>query len=245
MPVLLLAAGALLWANWPRDSAVRTSVGDALRDYRAGAGGPMTGSRRLPRPGVYVYSIAGGESLDAALDGAHPYGGRATITIEASPCGVTERWQPLATRWSETSTCEQGGELRLASVVERREFFGSSSLDSYRCRGAVPALSEVRAGVAWAIACSGGSGSLRISSRVISTGAVEVGGRRWPAVRIRSRALVGGDNPGEVLQTDWRRRADGLLLRRSASAEVGVDALGGGTYSEVYSLELLAATPRR
>jgi hypothetical protein len=168
-----------------------------------------------------------------------------TITIEPSPCGATELWQPLTTRWTKSSFCEREGELNLVRMSERHEFFGRSLLSSYRCRGAVPALAAAGVGLSWKINCSGEAGSLRISSRVVATGAVEVDGQRLAAVRIRSRAVAGGDSAGVSVQSDWRRRSDGLLLRRSVSTEASVEVLGGGSYGEHYLLELLSAAPRR
>lgn len=245
-PALLLVAGAVLWSNWPRDSVERASVGDALRDYRSRAGGVGAPDRGLPRPGVYVYSIAGGETLHALVfEGTHRYDGEATITVEPRPCGVAERWRPLDTRWTESRFCGRGGEFHLASISESHEFFGTSSLSSYRCRGAAPGLARARVGSSWKSACSGGSGTLRISSRVVAAGVVEVDGRRFAAVRIHSRAAVGGEQAGASVRSEWRRRSDGLLLRRSVSTEASVEVLGGGTYHEDYSLELLATAPRR
>ncbi len=243
--LLPLAAGALIWASWPRDSAVPTSIEEALRAYRAHAAGAAPERPGLPRPGVYVYAIDGGESLDAVFDGSHRYAGRATVTVETSPCGVAERFQPLAGRWTEAGICEREGELRLTAVAEAHEFFDRAQLDSYSCRGAGPVPSRYRVGASWRAVCRGESGVLQVDSRIAAAGTVAVGGRRLAAVRIRSRAVVGGDNAGVSIQSEWRRRGDGLLLRRSVHSEMSVAVLGGGTYSERYSLELLSAVPRR
>lgn len=245
-PLLLLAAGALAWTHWPRDAALPASIEDALRAYRAHAAEAAPAHDGLPQPGVYVYAIDGGEGLSAAVfDSTHRYAGRATVTVETSPCGVAERWQPLASRWTEASICERDGALRLAAIDEGHEFFERAQLDSYGCRGAGPAPSDYRVGVSWQAACTGDSGVLQVDSRIVGTGAIEVGGRRLAAVHIRSRAVVGGDSAGVSIQSEWRRRSDGLLLRRAVSSEMSVAVLGGGSYREDYSLELLDTAPRR
>ncbi|HEY8501286.1 MAG TPA: hypothetical protein VIL21_01255 [Solirubrobacterales bacterium] len=243
--LLLLAAGGLVWTNWPRDAAVPASVEEALRAFRAHAAEAASPRPGLPQPGVYVYAIDGSESLDAVLDGTHRYAGQATVTVESSPCGVSERWQPLTARWTKSRICEQGGELRLAGIAEAHEFFDRSQLDTYGCRGAGPAPVDYRVGVSWRAACRGDSGVLQVDSRIVETGTVAVGGQRLAAVRIRSRAVVGGDNAGVSIQSEWRRSSDGLLLRRTVSSAMSVAVLGGGDYREDYSLELLSAAPRR
>lgn len=44
---------------------------------------------------------------------------------------------------------------------------------------------------------------------------------------------------------DWRRRSDGLLLRRDVTSQAESDSYGGMHYSEHYGLRLLSVIPER
>lgn len=243
--VALLLVGAYCWLRIFSDSSAPVSVSDAVAGFREHAPGlPREDAPGLPRFGVYTYATRGAERLDATLDASHEYGGSSTITIEPRGCGLSERWQVLTTRWSEVLSCPATARRRLASTEEHHEFFGTGSDASYECEGdRLPRLAGLRAGTGWSTSCSGPSGSLALSSRVIGT-EVWNGERAMDAVRIRSFTLVSGENDGRSTQVDVRRRSDGLLLERKVRTSVGIGALGGGRYEEAYSVRLISTRPR-
>jgi hypothetical protein len=245
---VVVAGGLFAWRHFPRDDVSRTSVDDALRAFRRDRGGSSTsagGGSGFPRPGVYRYATRGGESLDAAvLDADHPYAGVSTIAIAPSPCGVRERWQVFASRWSEGAVCRVGGGTRLESVEERHEFFGRENVVSNRCSGdVVPPLSELRAGTAWRSVCASRDSSVHNASTVVGPEAVEVAGRKLDALHIRSVSRFEGESSGRAERDEWRRRSDGLLLERTVAIDADFDIIGGGHYTERYSLRLLSTRP--
>ena len=74
---------------------------------------------------------------------------------------------------------------------------------------------------------------------------MSVGDETFDALRIVTRNVVEGDPSGTAKREEWRRRSDGLLLRRSAESDVDTSAGGGSHYTERYTIRLLSATPRR
>jgi len=244
--VLIVGAAVVGWEHFPRDTASRTTVGQAISKFRQDAerGEGLPGG---PELGVYRYAVKGGEELDTTvLDASHDYGGVSTIAITPSRCGVEERWQVLAERWTEAEVCRTASGSRLEAVRDSREFFGRVELTSFSCQGdEVPRAADLRVGMSWTVSCASEDASVETKIRVIGIERVEVAGRSFDALHTKSSIALAGKVSGTDERDEWRRRSDGLLLRRAVATEASVDVVAGGSYSERYSLRLLSVNPQR
>jgi hypothetical protein len=242
--------GYLALREFPRDRVTPASVSEAVRVFRARAQGPLTARPGEPAPGVYRYRTRGGESVDAVvgiLSTRHDFGGVTTIAVIPTACGVVERWQVLITRWTETASCIDERGQRLLSVDELHEFFGVRRRVVYRCREPPrPPTRRQRPGMGWTSRCTTGDSSREGRFRVLGLEPVRVGEQRFEAVHTRTRYDLGGGYSGSSGEEEWRRRGDGLLLRRVSWTE----AHSGGApvaadYTERYSLRLISTRPQR
>ena len=240
----LVAVAAFAWLNRPRDEPTRATVDEAVRSFRAnGDSGSHGGGPGEPALGVYRYATHGSESTKSAFFGAtHDYAGVSTIALSAGRCGERERWQVLAERWAEVEACGE----RLAALTEFHEFFGFGQEDSFRCHGASPAgQRSLRPGARISNFCRSEDSSVSSAARVVGVERVTVGSEPFDAVHIESRNVLGGSTSGIAKRDEWRRRSDGLLLRRSAESDADTSAGGGSHYTERYTIRLLSVKPRR
>lgn len=245
--VCLVAVAALAWLNRPRDEPTKATFGEAVRSFRARTGsGGHGGGPGEPALGVYRYATRGSESTKGSiLSTTHHYGGVSTISLSAGRCGERERWQVLDGRWTEVEACAPHGE-RLAALTEYHEFFGFGQEESLRCHGdAAAAQRSLRPGTRFSNFCKSDGSSISGSSRIIGVDTLSVGNETFDAFDIVTRNAVEGDPSGTAKREEWRRRSDGLLLRRSAESDVDTGAGGGSHYTERYTIRLLSATPRR
>ena len=179
------------------------------------------------QPGVYRYETKGSESADTGLlSTTHDYDGISTITMSPKSCGavdgVVERWQVLGGRWAEFTTCPtKGGDFfELIGFVEYHEFFGEDRENHYTCTGdPASKRSSRQVGKTFHGRCEsdeGDSGSARPWSR---------GSRRSTSAASPSsrphlhHVKLDGQVAGTAKRDDWRRRSDGLLLRRVTSSD--------------------------
>jgi hypothetical protein len=245
--VIVLTPGVYVWAEWSHDAAPPTSISKALRAFRSHVDSAHTHRPGLRRLGVYLYTTRGSETLNAAIfQSTHRYRGTSTITVEPFACGIRERWQVLTTRWNESIMCKVHNDLRLVSLSEHHEFFGTVSAPFYRCHDSQwPQPHSYRVGLRWTVSCVGKTGLLLIRSSVVAPQAIEIDKMRIPAFAVRSRVAFNGEVTGTSIVSDWRRRSDGLLLRRTVYTKAGVEILGGGSYDEGYSLAIMSTVPRR
>jgi hypothetical protein len=245
--VCLVGVAALAWLNRPRDEPTKATVDEAVRSFRAKSdSGGHGGGPGEPALGVYRYDTSGSESMKSAILGAtHDYGGVSTITLSAGVCGEREQWQVLAERWTEAETCAPHGE-RLAALTEFHEFFGFGQEEEFRCDGEAPTgPRSLRDGAHFSNLCKSDGSSISSSSRIVGTDRVSVGGETFDTLHIESRSVLKGDTSGTAKREEWRRRSDGVLLRRSAESDADTSAGGGSHYTERYTIRLLSATPRR
>jgi hypothetical protein len=243
----LIAVAALAWLIRPRDEPTRATVAEAVRSFRAkDDAGAQGGEAGQPPLGVYRYATSGSESTKGAFFSAtHDYGGVSTIALVRGRCGERERWQVLAGRWSELEACAPRGET-LAALTEFHEFFGFGQEESLRCHGEAPTgPRSLRPGARFSNFCKADGSSIAISSRIVGVDRVSAGGETFDALHIESGNVLKGDTAGIAKRQEWRRRSDGLLLRRSAKSDVDTSAGGGSHYTEHYTIRLLSTTPRR
>lgn len=240
----LLVVAVLAWLKRPRDEPTRATVQDAVRSFRAendssgrpdGAGGPALG--------VYRYATRGSEAVETAFVGtSHDYGGTSTIALSDGRCGNRERWQVLSGRWSEVEACESPDGEPSATVIEFHEFFGQGQKDTLRCRSS-PASGKP--GARFSSFCKSDDFSISNHSRVVAIEPVSVSGETFDATLTETRSTFGGENSGTASRQEWRRRSDGLLLRRTVDSEADTSSGGGSHYSEHYTVRLLSVTPKR
>ncbi len=234
----------LAWLVWPRDEPSRATVDEAVRAFRAeGSSGRQRDKSGEPALGVYRYATRGGESVDSPVfSTTHDYGGVSTIVLSAGHCAERERWQVFDGRWSEAELCAGPRGETTGTVTEFHEFFGVGQEDAFHCQGVTTTL---RPGTRAASSCESDDSSISTDSRVIGTADVHVGGAAFETTQIVSRSVFGGENSGAAERREWRRRSDGLLLRRTVRSEADSGAAGGSHYSERYSIRLLSTKPRR
>jgi hypothetical protein len=238
-------AGFFAWQNRPDDEATKATVGEAVERFRQSkAAGEGPGGAAL---GVYSYRTRGSESADTGLLSAtHDYDGSSTIIIDSGPCGVLERWQVLAGRWTEAEFCVPPKGSGLREITEFHEFFGRDRENHYRCRGRAPSRRMLRtAGTRFGSTCSSKSGVAESRSRVVEIEKVTVAGEEFDAVHTTSDVVLEGEVSGTTTRNDWRRRLDGLLLRREVETEARMDGTPDADYSESYTVELISPHPRR
>ena len=245
----LFVAGYLVWRAFPRDRVVPAAAGEAVQIFRQRSVGRLSARSGEPEPGVYRYSISGEESVDAAggiLSTSHHYRGTSTISMIPTRCGLIERWQVLATRWTEVASCREQGGYRLLSVDEMHEFFGVRRDVLYRCREPVrPGPTKLRPGMEWMGHCATDDSSRKSRFRVLGFQRVRVGGRSFEAVHTLTQLRLLGTYSGSASQEDWRRRSDGLLLRRVSRTRGSFGGTVSADYSESYEIRILTLKPDR
>ena len=245
--IACLIGGAILaWQNPWRDDPARATVGEAVERFRQGGAASGDGPSGAPL-GVYRYRTRGSESADTGLLSAtHEYDGISTIILSRSRCGVRERWQILAGRWSEADFCIPPHGSGLREINEFHEFFGNGRENAYRCRGRAPSRRLLRrAGTRFSSRCESDASTADSETRVRGVETVEVGDESIAAMHTTSRVALDGDVSGFTTRDDWRRRSDGLLLRRTVDAEAKRSGAINADYAERYTIELLSINPRR
>jgi hypothetical protein len=239
---------ALAWLNRPSDHATKATVDDAVRSFRDEDDRARRGDGDdEPLLGVYRYRTRGSETAQNLLAGGatHDYRGISTITLSDGRCGLRERWQVLAGRWSEGELCTLSQGDAHATATEFHEFFGVGQEDSFRCSGVPVGRAQLRPGAHFASSCRSDDSSLSSVTRVVGIEMVSVGGKKIEATHSMSRSRLEGGTSGTGRREEWRRRSDGLLLRRTVSSDAESSGSGGTDYNESYTLQLLAVTPRR
>jgi hypothetical protein len=157
-----------------------------------------------------------------------------------------ERWQVLAERWTEAEFCVPPKGSGLREISEFHEFFGRERKNGYGCRGRAPSRRRLRTpGTRWVSICSSKSGVARSRTRVVGVEKLTVAGRRFDAVHTASDVVLEGKVTGTTTREDWRRRSDGLLLRRTVFTDARMDGTPDADYEEQYSIALVSTQPRR
>lgn len=246
--LLAVAGGAVLaviaWLNQPHDEPAKATVDDAIRSFRAeDDSGSHGGGQGEPGLGVYRYTTRGSEAVKSPLFGAtHDYGGVSTIVLSAGHCGERERWQVLAGRWSEAEACTAAHDEGSARVTEFHEFFETGQKDSFHCHS-MPV--STRPGAHFSSSCESDNSSITSTSRVIGIEPISVGKEAFDTTHVETRSVLEGKMRGSARRDEWRRRSDGLLLKRSAENEGDTSVASGSHYSEKYTIELISTTPQR
>ncbi|HEY1355077.1 MAG TPA: hypothetical protein VGF09_02065 [Solirubrobacterales bacterium] len=252
MAACIVVVAFLAWRLFPRDNTTHVSVGEAVNQFRAEGGGKGGGEGALfeREPGVYRYRTSGSESADTGLISAtHDYDGISTITISPKGCGVVERWEVLGGRWSEFTSCPtKGGDFfELTGLVEYHEFFGENRRSTYTCTGDPASKRSARqVGKTFQGRCESDEGDTATSSTLVDAiEKIDVGGQPFDAVHTSSQVKLEGHVSGTAKREDWRRRSDGLLLKRVSSSDAHMSGTIDADYHESYSIHLLSVIPRQ
>jgi hypothetical protein len=248
--VIPLMIGILLWKVLPKDQITRITVPQAVHVFRRDLHDHhrlVVGDDPRPQLGVYRYETHGHEAISTTLvSGNHDYHGVSTISVMPGRCGLVERWQVLTTRWSESETCPGRDGEEIKSLREFHEFFNVGQEDRYVCKGVSgSAASKLKLGRQFASSCKSAAGTVVSETKVARAVRMRIEGKMLDVVHTRGTSLIRGSNSGSASFQDWRRRSDGLLLRRTVSSQVDSDTNGGTDYSERYSIVLLSLAPER
>ena len=201
--------------------------------------------RTSPEEGVYRYATRGSESIDRPSD-RHDYPSETAMSIRATDCGFTGRWQPLENRWDEMTVCRRNGRSLLPRLSTHREFYGQSNDSNYRC-GATNYAFLPKPGATWSGTCADGDAKMHIRGRTIAHEPVRVGDETVNTVRYTIEArITGGDAEGTWTAERWVDPETGLLIRVEAQTRATSDSsVGTVQYREQLSLRLLSLTPQR
>lgn len=257
--VLVVVAGCGMFAwRWQQRGPGHASVGGAIGRFRASPTVTAPTGTLEPRPGVYLYSGAGSESLSflSTHQGQGPTE-PGTVSLGSDGC-----WQfriDFNSFHSQTwSRCSAGGRLVESggTTTQRFDFvsFKMSEHSSVTCdppfvvadlAGAPGATTPVR--------CVGRSETTKSTFTQAGTATfvgrehVTVGDASVPALHTREDLLLTGGQTGEVRFDVWFAAANGLPLKESHSINVVSPApapLDHVTYSELGRWQLQSMTPR-
>lgn len=240
-----------VWKLFPSDDTKHISVNEAVAQFREEEGATEGGKGAIfeREPGVYRYQTKGSESADTGLlSSTHDYDGISTITISPKGCGVVERWQVLGGRWAEFTSCPTKGDFfELKGFVEYHEFFGEDRTSTYSCTGDPASKRSARqVGKTFNGRCESDEGDTGTSKTLVKAiEKVDVGGKKFDAVHTTADVKLDGHVTGTAKRDDWRRRSDGLLLRRVMRSDAKMSGTIDADYHESYSLQLLSVNPRQ
>lgn len=138
---------------------------------------PASNPSECPTPGVYVYATSGYDETNA-LSGAHnTYPAQTTVTIQASGCGWTWRWQPLNERHDQWLMCHGLTGVRGVHFTTFHQFFHQTQQQDFDCspsRVLIPG--DAQPGQKWPIQCTGPSGTAAGAASTIDLETLSVGG---------------------------------------------------------------------
>ena len=209
------------------------------------AASPTSAAAAVQKSGAYSYTTNGADRVEAIISGRHDYPKVTTVSVTRNGCDLTERWDALPERWSQSTSCIVGARWRLLSLVDYHEFFGESLQQRYDCQGRfVPRPPVIRAGYRWSDRCRSPGSTATLDGTALGTKTLEVGGKRVQTVLLRLRAQLRGRIRGTNVIDSWLLRSTGLLVRREVRTDTVVESsVGTVTGREQYSLELRSLTP--
>jgi hypothetical protein len=256
--VLVLALSLLAVWRLEHRGPSRPSVGDAIGRFRTSSTVATSTRSFEPRPGVYVYSGTGDESL-SFLDTRQSQGPIEPGTVMLQPKGCWQfridynsfhhqAWERCS---SHAQLVESGG-----TADQRFDFvaFKRSEHSVTRC---VPpfVVADLAApvGASTPVHCRGHSGTTNATFDQVGTATyagrdtVIVGGVAVPALHTREDLHLSGGQSGSVHIGIWFAAGSGLPLKETHSINVESPApapINHVTYSENGSWQLTSMTPR-
>lgn len=238
------------------ESSQPASIAAALARFRAlpaderALGPALRGG--APQPGVYVYTTRGFEVSHVLGTRRHPYPGRTTITVAATPGGcLRTRWDVLATRWDAVLACPRAaspnGAWRLASQSEEHEFVGHVDRRTYACTPrSLARPARLAAGAGWSSRCAIAGTTTSDTVTVLGPRTLALDGRRMRTLLLRTTTRIGGETTGAGTSFTWILPRSGLIVRRTiANASATRTLVGTVRYEERATLVLSSPRPRR
>lgn len=215
-----------------------TSAGDTTEPS-----GP-TATAQLPRPGVYVYTTSGGDSVDALSGDHHQYPTTTAITVTLSGCGVLQRWDAAVERWQQWTRCIDGDGIAQTDRTNYGQFFGVGQTDAYDCDGE-PRPVAGSPGETWSFTCRHvGDEELEVvSGTVIGIEAREVDGVSVETLHVRLVIDPGTSDDSQVTDSWYLLGSDLLIAQTEANATTESTVVGEVHYVEQYKIELTSLEP--
>lgn len=214
--LLLAVVGVAAWLWRSAGSSTPVSESAALAAFRH-EGGAAPGPRApgVPRPGVYTYRQAGGERGGVGpLSVSRGLPSEARYVVTLTPDGYAEE---LSLSEEHIEAVRYRMTPAGSRAVERRTdvtFLGVGRDDR---RDLLPAPlhipRDLAVGRRWSGRYAAGQLPVTYRSQVLRRDEVEVGGRRLPAVVVRTVADTGGVHPGTRTDTLWWSASLALPLR--------------------------------
>jgi hypothetical protein len=221
--LLLVAVGAGFWL-WSRAGESTAADPDAaVRDFREAAGGGAGPRPGVPRAGVYRLRQSGTERGGVGpIDLTRDLPDVALYTVTPAPGGYREELD-ISEEHVESSLLRVGkaGATRRVSTRTKVTFLGVGRDDRRELRPAplrFPARLAV--GDTWSSRYTAGTLPITVRSRVLRRDAVEIDGRRLPAVVVRTITDTGGTHPGRRTDVIWWSVPRALPLRWSIDTEI-------------------------
>ncbi len=259
----IVIAGALLFVRFVffNDKATPLTTDEALERYRASTIAATTTTiaaevQTLPMTGVYRYTTVGRESVDALGGTEHIYPDETTITFVAAGCGVEMRWDPLLERHDEWNLCVTDAGIELQPNGEGYHlFFGQETLELFECDRTVVLVpsSTIPSTIGDAptngepvpLQCEFGGEPYLPVWQVLERGVRTVDGREIEVQHVRMTVTDEDEFP-EHATLDWYLDDHGLLIAASLTKETLTESpIGGVTYKESYTLDLISLSPLR
>ena len=197
--------------------------------------------------GVYSYATRGFERLSAAVTGTRlAYPRSSTVTVAATGCGISERWEPRPERSAEWRFCVESKRWRLDALLDYHEFFGQAVQQDFSCQGPLaPRAPTLPIGYRWTDRCRGAGSQVTVRYEAIREQSIEVGGTPVETVLVRARAVLRGRIDGVNRLDSWLSRRNGLLVRRVVSSDTALDSPFGKVRDrERYRLQLQSLSPQ-
>lgn len=198
---------------------------------------------RLPPLGVYVYTITGGDAVDALSGAHHDYPATTTITVTASDCGVRQRWDVLVERWEEWVRCVDGDAVVQPARTTSDQFFGQTQTDAYTCTGDSRPV-DAPAGTSWVTTCVQGDKDHDVyTGEVVGTETSTVGGVDVQTLHVRVTIANGTASDSQVIDTWYQVGTDLVIAQTAQAATTNPSPIGSVHYNENYEIRLTSLSP--
>jgi hypothetical protein len=196
--------------------------------------------------GVYLYSTAGSESVDALGGSHHRYPKTTSITVLRTSCGIELQWNALAARSTNWTICRTVWGIELRAYDEIHRFFWKTDHTSYTCDPGVLVTPRARAGSLYRFSCRSSSGYQAGTVSMYGDELVDVGSDSLAAIHVSLSGRVHGGERGNEELDWWLDKRSLIPLRIVKTSRTSRDLFVGRVhYKEDVDLQLTSTTPLR